>query len=217
VEDFEHYRADLDRFTQSFVKPKPGRTFLLAHSMGGAIALSALDSGSAGPYEKFVLNAPMLAMKTSPFPRWLARGLVDVLSGLGFGDSYAPTRGPRQALPEFQGAKGTSSPVRFALTRTLEIEQPGLFVGGPTNAWVRNALYASSTIARANRAPGKPLLFLVPTDDAFAEPGELLSLCRSGIPGCSTLELPGSKHEVFVERDEYRDRALRGIYEFLER
>ena len=60
TDEFENYVKDLQTFLQQVVKPQaqPPR-FLLAHSMGGAIATRFLEEHTDG-FQKVVLIAPML-------------------------------------------------------------------------------------------------------------------------------------------------------------
>jgi lysophospholipase len=155
-----------------------------------------------------VLNAPMLAIRTDPFPRPLARVLTSFLVKIGLGERFAPTKGPRDPERPFEANGGTSSRIRYDFEQRLARLYPDRWVGGPTNGWVKSALEASTRIARDLHKLQQPVTLLVPTEDRYAVPDELVQLCRNLEKQCRSILIEGSRHEVFVETDSYRNRAF---------
>ncbi len=208
LERFEDHVSDL----QSFLKVVPKRRMhVLAHSMGGALALDWAGKHAPPQLSGIVVNAPMLAIRTDPFPRPVARIITSFLVKLGLGERFAPTKGPRDPDRPFESNLGTSSIVRYAFEQRLARLFPERWVGGPTNSWVRAALDASERIAKDVSKLQRPVTMLVPTDDRYAVPDELIQICGSMAKKCNAIVLEGSRHEVFAESDLYRNRAIEAV------
>ncbi len=208
LEHFEDHVSDLSRFLE--VAPKR-RMHVLAHSMGGALALDWAGKHANPQLGRIVVNAPMLAIRTDPFPRPIARVITSFLVTLGLGERYAPTKGPRDPERPFESNRGTSSTFRYAFEQRLARLYPDRWVGGPTNSWVNAALDASERIARDASQLQRPVTMLVPTDDSYAVPEELIRICGSPEAKCNAIVLEGSRHEVFAESDLHRNRALEAV------
>ncbi|MBF0469581.1 MAG: alpha/beta hydrolase, partial [Desulfamplus sp.] len=99
VRDFQDYLDDLDLFCNLYVLPLKQPVIIMAHSMGGHIALRFL--GQYRNYEnikKAVLVAPMLDIITSPMTGrlasgiagWGSRRLARLAVKAGFGTAYVP-------------------------------------------------------------------------------------------------------------------------------
>jgi lysophospholipase len=217
IRRFEDYVEDLERFISIQTRSSTRKKWnILAHSMGGAIALAYLEKHPETRIRRFALNAPMLAMKTDPLPRSWALGLASLLTRWGAGEHFAPTKGPFEPDRPFASNPVTSSEIRYKLEQRMVREFPGVWVGGPTNAWVAEAIRASAGIARIRERIQRPLLMLLPSDDRFAQVDELSGLCGKLEPLCRAVRFEGAKHEIFVEGDRFRNPALTTVLEFLE-
>jgi lysophospholipase len=208
LERFEDHVSDLKRFLDLAPRRK---IHVLAHSMGGAVVLDWAENHSTPQLGKMVLNAPMLAIRTDPFPRPLARVLASFLVKIGLGERFAPTKGPRDPERPFEANGGTSSRVRYDFEQRLSRLYPDRWVGGPTNAWVKTALEASTRIARDFQQLQRPVTLLVPTEDSYAVPEELIRICRNPGTKCNAIVLEGARHEVFAETDAHRNRAFEAV------
>ncbi len=78
VQSYDCYAADLARFVETVVSPGAEHRIVFAHSMGGAIAILALERYPQ-LFEAAVLSAPMCAMQTGKYPRFLAKTAGGVL------------------------------------------------------------------------------------------------------------------------------------------
>ena len=210
---FEDHRSDLKQFLESVASKR--KIHVLAHSMGGAVALDLIENPPSSLFSAqighLVLNAPMLAIRTEPFPRPLARVITSFLVTIGLGERYAPTKGPRDPGRPFEANRGTSSPVRYAFEQKLAGWFPERWVGGPTNSWVKAALEASSRIAGDFSRISRPVAMLVPTEDHYADPEELVRICETHRSRCSSFTMEGSRHEIFAETDSHRNRAIQTV------
>ncbi len=98
VENFDYFVDDLKTFVEKEAKPANERLFLLAHSMGGAIASLYLEKFNAD-FSAAALSSPMHQPDLSPIPNkacWLLK-LGPGKSTFGAGDPMFPESSVRIA------------------------------------------------------------------------------------------------------------------------
>lgn len=214
VERFEDYIEDLDEFMRRAVRPeRHARTVLLAHSMGGAIAVLY---AAEHPVDGLILSAPMLAIRTTPLPRPAAKALAWTLTALGLGRSYVPGGKPYDPSDPFEDNVLTGSQVRFELNQRLTQRYSETALGGPTNRWADKAFRACRRAKEAARRIAAPILLLEAGEDRVVSPAGLKAL-RDAAPQAEHVVLAGARHELLMERDDIRDQALQAIRAFLDR
>jgi len=213
IDDFGLYAADLDLFVKRQVATgKGGCLYLFAHSMGGAVAIDYLQHYSS-PFRAVVLSAPMLKIRTAPYPEWFASIVMKTLVTCRMGDHYAPGKHDRDPTEPFKDNKITSSRVRWQETKRVWDEHPEAVLGGPSVMWVNQALEETSKIPNPVGPVTTPTLILeAGSDDFVINPSadELQRLFRS--PRIVYFE--GSKHEILMERDLIRDKAINATLSF---
>ncbi len=213
VEDFDDYVADFTKFMNQIVQPKGyEETYLLAHSMGGAI--SALYAAShPGAFTKIVFNSPMFAINTAPYPGAIAQALAGTLTAVGQGAKLAPGQKPYPESP-FEGNKLTTSRSRFEMAEALVAYKPATAVGGPSNRWVHEGLTATHQIHRlkADQIAVPTLLFQAEADQIVKLKGQD-QFCDK-MKSCRKISFPGAQHEILNEIDSTRDRAMETITSF---
>ncbi len=152
MRNFAEYATDLDAIMEQVVLPDcPPPIFALGHSMGGAIAIRACHDGSRW-FERVVLSAPMLALRSSRFMP-LAGPMARILRMMGRGSAYIPTgHADSTGSEDFLGNVLTSDPVRFARNAAVLEEAPELGLGSPTIAWADAAMRAMKGFAEPNYA-----------------------------------------------------------------
>lgn len=92
--DYQRDVVELVVAAQELDLPRPWH--LLAHSMGGAIGLAALQGGL--PVASVVFSAPMWGINLRGIPEPVALAMAAGLSRLGRGGHPAPRSGVRKAL-----------------------------------------------------------------------------------------------------------------------
>jgi lysophospholipase len=212
VINFNDYVNDLNQYMDEMVIPaRKGPIFLIAHSMGGAVASLYMDR-NPGIIEKAVLVAPMLEINTSPYPSKIAYLYSKFLNSIGKGEEYAPGRGPYDFNSRFETNLLTNSQVRFDAGRYLFSTWPELTIGGPTVRWVYSSLRATKKSDQLNVST--PVLMLQAGEDKIVKPGRQNKFCAKN--SCSKILFPTAKHEILMERDRIRNEALRQIRLFLD-
>ncbi|VAW40797.1 Lysophospholipase L2 [hydrothermal vent metagenome] len=214
VERFSNYVADLKEFIQTVVKKKPHkRLFILAHSMGGTIAI-IYSIENPGILSGMILCSPMLQINTAPYPNELARLLTAGITDLGGGGFYVFGGGPYNPAKAFVGNDLTHSAARFALNKKLLHKFPADELGSPTFKW----LYESfEGMKKANAGAGKlrmPILVLEGGADTVVGRKAESDFCAQA-PDCVVARFPGGRHELMMEKDSIRNLVLKRIKEFI--
>jgi lysophospholipase len=216
VPDFSCYGIDLETFVNEVVLPDcPPPFFALAHSMGASILLRAAYAGR-GWFDRMVLLAPMVALPGMRRSR-LTRTGVRLMRLIGLGSSYVPGGDASVMMQRpFIGNLLTSDPVRYARNIAVLEAEPALAVGWPTVAWTDSAF----RLMRQLRDPGFPLKIRQPmliiaagNDRIVSTPAidEFAIRLRAG----SHLIVPGSRHELLMEQDRFRQQVLAAFDAFV--
>ncbi len=215
IDDFSQYQRDLDVFIAQVLSYRPQPWFALAHSMGAAIMLEAAHSERT-PFQRFVLTAPMIDLANLRFPR-ATRWLADTLDMCGFGGMYIP-RGTGASMIEkpFEGNLLTTDPVRFERNAAILRAAPQLAIGDPTIGWINAAFrlmrgFESPDYARSIRAAilmfscGQEMIVSNAAIERFAQ----------NLNSGALATIAGAKHELLMERDEFRSQFWRAFDAFI--
>ncbi len=213
---FEHDVADLHQFVTTIVERRGKSLLLFAGSFGGHISLRYLHEHPKS-FDFAVLVSPMLDIKTGTWPRWVARSLANLATTIGFGESYVPGGGDWQpdAEHESNARKNSSDPVRYSVSQTYFRERPELRLGSPTYRWLDIVF---DSIVKVNRpayleAVHTPLLITSSLADLEVVPEAQERACDL-LPNCRLLSVPGARHDLYMERDEFRDQLFDAFDQF---
>jgi lysophospholipase len=217
ADDFGVFVTDLAAFWAEWRREGEGPHILLAHSMGGHIALRSLIERTIDP-DAVILIAPMVGIASPIGARWgerLARLMVRI------GD---PARPAWKARPDKKSAGHrqkllTHDVGRFEDEAYWYAQQPGLLLGPPSWAWILEALRSGQRIERATAelaAIDTPILMLVADADGLVDPAAAIRVAGR-IP---TLQLirygDEAAHELLREADPVRTRVYAAIDAFLD-
>lgn len=209
VGDFRQYQQDLEAVVaQAAPDYWPRPLFGLAHSMGGAIVLQALANG----FDKFArvaLSAPMVDINL-PMPPAAARSLARTLALAGLGRAWIPGGG-RQSISTkpFAGNPLTGDEGRYARNAALIVaaREAGMEVaiGDPTVGWLNAAFRCIRAMADPafTRAIATPVLIVAAGADTIV-PTPAIERLAMRLKTGRAIVLPGSRHEILMERDEIR-------------
>ena len=190
----------------------PSKKYLLAHSMGGAIATQYLLDYPED-FAAAALSAPMFEINTDPLPEALALAAAQAAVRLGRGEEYATGQRPYDPNPRFEGNPLTGSRIRFewshALTATLH---PSTALGGATFRWVRESIAAIREIRSRASELRMPLLLFQSGRDRIVRPSGQDEVC-SRAASCRKVFNADAEHEILMERDELRSQAIHEILE----
>ncbi|HAH09134.1 MAG TPA: alpha/beta hydrolase [Alphaproteobacteria bacterium] len=204
VADFAQFDEDLRLFMERVVYPQAPRPLIaLAHSMGGNILLRFLHREPKA-FSCSVLTAPMLAIKTAPFPAWFARSVARMQVMAGAGTAYIWGGGPDAWTHPFEGNVVTTDRRRYARAEALLRAQPALRLASPSFRWLSAAFDSMAWTRQADFAGAieTPVLLVGAARDKIVHPGADMRLIRRLKKG--TFVLLDAEHEIMMERDEIR-------------
>jgi lysophospholipase len=209
------HRPRARRFTRDaaelaqFAAEKLGKDLprvLIAHSMGGAIALLCLHR-DPGLFDAAILSAPMLGLQTGRAPPTLLRAVTGSARLAGLGLCRLPgTQGWHPAAPTPERSRISSDPKRCRIRHAWVSSEPALWLSQPTYGWLDPALGLISRIAKPRflTAITTPILIGSAGREHVVAPAAHRRAAQY-LPDCTLIELPESKHEPFLECDRIRD------------
>jgi lysophospholipase len=216
VERFADYVDDFSQFVMTVVKPQTyPSAMLLAQSMGGAIAAGFLRQHPL-VFKAAIFIAHMFEINTGAASESLSLLLTAGLVELGLGESYAYGQGPFDIDAPFPTNKETSSEARFAMKRRLFKLYPELRIGGVTNRWVGESLAFTKNLRTGSDAFQIPTILFQAGKDDYVRPASQNELCEIRSPlHCRIIHMPDSKHEILMESDAIRSKAMHEIQLFI--
>lgn len=207
IEEFEDYLIDLDAlYDEAKRRALPEPYSILAHSMGGAVTMLALASGTTR-FRRAILSAPLVEINLPVFQsgaRILARSLVSI----GFSGSYIPGGGRRPIGDKpFENNPLTSDQARYEAARAWIKAEPYIAIGDPTIGWLDAAFNALETFknddfGEKNRTP---ILMMLAGKDRVVSSRAAARLAAR-MRGASAIEIAQSEHEILLENDAIQAR-----------
>jgi lysophospholipase len=211
---FDPLIEDLVDYVTDWRARTPGPHVMVAHSMGGHVALRACaEKGMT--LDALVLVAPMLALNTGFIPMPVARALIGGarLAGLGARAAWRDDLSdPRRQL------RLTASRERYEDSQWWKRATPGLGLGTPTWNWLAAAMAGGQRLRRRGELKGvtTPVLLLAAGYDKLVRDSTIEEAAWR-LPNGEFLLLPDARHEILRETDENRLPALAAIDDFLDR
>ena len=230
VKSFDDYAQDLaqllNRELPRLYPEKQHKQFLLAHSMGGAIALRYLQRYQNN-VQAVVLSSPMIAISSGGIPNWLAESIVLSGSKLNSWLSNSPWYFLGQTddnSSTFADNKLMHSKERYQRFQALYQQHSELKLGGVTFNWLAQALKANQDIFQQIEKISPPILMLQASEEDIVDNAAQNSFCQqlnivkqdSCIDGKPQV-IHGAYHELFFELDEYRNIALESTLNWFEK
>lgn len=216
VGDFEEYQQDLAALMAlPEVAALPGPRVLFGHSMGGAIALGALDRGTLAA-DALVLSAPMIEIAMTPTLRRVAAMIAALARLTGRLHSWPPSRAAASpyVFAGFEDNTLTADRAVFDWMAEALRREPGLQLAMPTLGWLSAA--ARECRRLATHAPLTiPALVLLGTDERVVS-ADAVRRAAARL-GAELVEIEGARHEIMLERAELRGQAWAAVDRFLAR
>jgi lysophospholipase len=179
--------------------PRPH--IVLAHSMGGAITLRALQTRRLEA-DAAAFSAPMWGVAGL---NNTAKGYVRFMTSLGAGGQFAPRVQKRWVREVFKNNTVTNDAARHERCQCLITEEPRLALAGPTLGWAAAAADVTEGFLQKEALSHVRIPILV------ASAGEELLVDNAShtavvaqLPNATHMTVPGAKHEILMERDEAR-------------
>jgi lysophospholipase len=219
IGDYAVWVNDLAGLWAEWQQASPGPHVLIAHSMGGHIALRALAERRIDP-AAVVLSTPMLGFSRPRAPLPLLQAIAWVMTKLG---------DPRRPAWKWRGQPGSPPPGRMELLTHDEQRyndelwwrrsRPELALGPPSWRWIARGLASYRLLRKRGALEGidTPVLILAASADRLVDFGAIARAARR-LPHARLVTFGReARHEILRECDAVRDRALAAIDEFLAR
>lgn len=219
IQHFDDYADDTHSMVKFFALDTYSKCYLLAHSMGGAIAIRYLQNHPDHPFTAFAASAPMLGLPVPTHLRPFAIPYTYWLSKRSTHPTYAPGHGPYFAKP-FEDNPLSHSKVRYQWFRQLYEQQPELQLGGPSSRWVWQSLVALKRIYRQAHKLTIPVLVLQAEQDRIIDNRAQRNFVRKlqkHNAQAKLLTFAHAHHELLFEMDRVRNKVLDTIGEFFQK
>jgi lysophospholipase len=210
VDNFSEYQKDLDALLKFSVEQNlPRPFFILAHSMGGGIALRALMRNL--PVQAVAFTAPMWGISMASWMRPLALTISTSAILLGQKRRYAPGTTSKSYVLEAPFADNvlTTDPDMYAYMRRQIGQHPELALGGPSMGWLHAALSECRALSLM-AAPDTPALCALGPKERVVDTGPIYRRMRAWPNGRLDL-YPGAEHEIMMETPAMRQRLFDSV------
>jgi len=213
---FDRDAEDLAAFAAAKLSgPLP--RLLVAHSMGGAIALICLRKHPQ-LFAAAVLSSPMVGLRTGRVPPTVFRLITRPARAAGLGFCFIPGAGKWRPdrLPSPERSRVTTDAERCRLRHAWFSAEPALRLDEATYGWVDSALGLVARISKPEflAAIHTPIL-LGRAGREFVVSKKAQRRAARLLPNCTLVELRESKHDPFLERDAIRDYWLTRLDRFV--
>lgn len=210
--DYQKDVAELIGAARAQGLPEP--YMLIAHSMGGAIALRALMDGLS--VKAAVFSAPMWGILMSPSLRPAAWALSRLVRVVGAGTMLAPGTKPRSFITQdpFEDNTLTRDADMWSRMGDQIKAVPGLELGGPSLDWVREAVSECAALDKMP-SPAVPCLTFLGSNERIVDTASIHR--RMGKwPGGTLRMVQDGEHEVLMETPAKRLDVLNEITAYFE-
>lgn len=211
VRNFNEFQIDLDTWSKAIESRYPPGLprFVLAHSMGGCIALRALIRGLKAQAVAF--SAPMWGLRLN---RLLAGGMTTMARAArvtGHQMRPVPGAGIEFRLWEnpFENNDLTSDPDSYSWMQGQLHAHPELRLGAPTLAWLGAALAETRALARFP-SPAVPAWCGLGTREKLVSSAAIAARMERW-PSGRLEHFEGAEHELMMERPHLRRRFLDAV------
>jgi lysophospholipase len=205
VKTYDDYLGDLDIFYREIVKPLSLPVTVLAHSMGGHLALRFMHDNPSS-VERAVLVSPMIDIVTSPFPTIAAKKIANIACSAGFGESYV--FGSSNYVPgkePFENNRLTHDREQFYNVEKLIAATPDLALGDVTYAWLKATFDSIHllNLRKYARNIKTPVLLISAGQDRVVSVEAQRRMAKI-LPSCEFVSIPDARHEILHETKEVR-------------
>jgi lysophospholipase len=207
TDNFESYTADLAWFFDTIIGESNGETFLMAHSMGGHIALRAVLEDRVKP-DRFILSAPMIDLPIAGIGRPAITALSRAMTGIGLGGRYVAGTGDYDpARVTFDGNPLTGDRTRFDAIHAAIAANPVVALGGPTFSWLNAMLQSVRVLRSLSQASPRtcPILLFTAMADTVVS---VIAQTEMGaaLPDCEQVQIKDARHKILHETDAIRQQ-----------
>lgn len=213
IDDFAIWITDLTAFWQEWKLSRRGPHVVLAHSMGGHLAMRALVEKAIDP-DAVAMSAPMLGIHTGGLPLAVNHIVAKLMCRLGRSNQAAWKVSEKPLSPMNLRQKILSNDKdRYDDELAWWTLRPEVKLGPPSWHWVERAIAS----IRLMEQPGTlesvdtPILLLATTADQLVSTPRIIADAKR-LPNAETMIFgKEAAHELLRDADGVRDRCLERI------
>ncbi len=213
VGKFNDYVVDFSLFVDHVVKPRHHNSlFLLCHSMGGTIGALYLQQ-HPNVFNAAALSAPMFGIKL-PAPEKIVSLLAKLLDFNGW--PFCVPGGTGFRFKPFLNNQLTGSVNRYLEFHRVYRAHPEVQLGSPSNRWLTEAIAAAGKAKMILPELSTPTLTLQANRDSIID-NKAYDEIFNNLPltsRCERMTFESAEHEILVETDAVRDKALDAVFTF---
>lgn len=215
VKDFFNYVKDLKYFVDNIIKHDE-KLFLLSHSMGAQVA-SLYAQTYPYDFDALVLNSPMHQPKL--FTEFTTGFLCDIVE-------YMIDDTPKYAIGKFYFDFTdnnfffnmlTHSELRYSIVNESYALNPETKIGWTSVNWVAESCKVSPLVLKYADKIKVPVLLIQSGNDYLVNLKPQEEFCSKLGDLCKMVPVDEAYHELFFEKDIYRNKALSAMFEFFEK
>lgn len=218
IDDFSTWISDLRYFWVKWRAEAPGPHVVLAHSMGGHLAMRALVEKAIDPVA-VAMSAPMLGIQTGGLPLSWNHAFARLMCKIGRGNVAAWKISEKPLSPMNMRAKIlTHDDNRYEDELAWWKIRPEVKLGPPSWHWIERAVSSIRMLDEPGRLEGiaTPILLLATTADQLVSTPRIIKDSKR-LPHAETLIFgKEAAHELLREADGVRDQCLDRIDAFLD-
>lgn len=219
IDDFSTWISDLRAFWTKWTAETPGPHVVLAHSMGGHLAMRALVEKAIDPIA-VAMSAPMLGIQTAGLPLGLNHAFAKLMCNIGRGEiaAWKVSEKPMSSM-SLREKILTHDDDRYQDEIAWWQLRPEVKLGPPSWHWVERAIASIRLLDKPGRleAVQTPVLLLATTADQLVSTPRIIKDSKR-LPNAETLIFgKEAAHELLREADGVRDQCLDRITAFLDK
>lgn len=218
VDSFSEYVMDLKTFHELRFGGSVLPSFMLGHSMGGAIAILYAEK-YPHDFDKYVFSSPMVRMNPGKFPFWMVLSIsclcATIGSGLGLNTAYAAGQHPFDPTSRLESSS-CCSPERYEYIMDMRRESKRNQTWSGTYGWVFAACTASMKLIKRRNINkiDRPVLILGAGHDRLVQE-EYMRKFVARMPEAKYLFFPDARHEIYHGLTADRERFYKEVLGFL--
>lgn len=200
IDRFDDYVDDLEALFSKVIEPQGLPVYILAHSMGGHIALRFMSWHSL-KIKKAVLASPMIDIALPAMMKPVSKFISKRLSKTLFAKKYTiGSKNYSVKKARFKGNNLCHDPEKYWILHHEIENNPDLAIGGVTWGWL-NAAFESIEVLKKEDIIDRittPILIISAQKDAIVSSNAQEKLSRK-LPNCEFLSIDGAFHEILFE------------------
>jgi lysophospholipase len=210
VDDFRYYVDDMKTFYDRFMAPGGhDKTYLLAHSLGGAIGMRYLQL-HPDDFTAAAFSSPMLGLSAYICP------LARILSGKT--PKYAPGQnGYDEDSTSFTENSVTGCEIRFHRMIAGYEKVPGARLGGASVQWLDQSCKGMKRIFKDVGQLKTPFILFTAENETVVNPKAYDKFIRKVEKAGKIyrhMQIPDAQHELLMEKDPQRSATLTNTLQF---